>query len=255
LGGVIDILLRQPPQADDRNHSVTHGFGAGCRADAQHAFQDRFNIPLHELYGMTEASSFTTVNAAGVPGSIGLPLPWFEILLLDKDGVSVPNGEAGELVTVERQPGLITAGYYQNPDATSAAIRGERLHTGDLMRRDDAGNLYFLGRMTQSIRRRGENISSWEVEQALVLHPAIVECAVIGVDAEIGEQEIHAFMRIMSGQEASPPDIAHWCKTYMPPHHVPRYFTILDDFPRTPSLRIKRDGLADLTAEVWDREE
>ena len=108
-------------------------FGGGCRIDAWRAFEQRFAIPIREVYGMTEASSFTTINHDGVVGSVGRPVPWFDVVLLDTDGAPVGDGQAGEIVVVPKRPGLLTAGYLGDLEATSRLLANGRLHSGDLV--------------------------------------------------------------------------------------------------------------------------
>ncbi len=252
LGGILDILLEAPPTPEDKQHPVRLAFGGGCRIDAWRAFERRFAIPVREVYGMTEASSFTTINHDGVVGSVGRPVPWFDVALLDSDGAPVGDGQAGEIVVVPKFPGLLTAGYLGDAEATSRLLADGRLHTGDLGRRDRHGNLFFLGRMTDSLRRRGENVSAWEVETALAAHPDIAEAAVVGVPATIGEHDILAFILMRDGAPFDPPGLAHWSATNLPPHHIPRYWKRVTAFPRTPSQRIQKDQLDKTTAGAWD---
>ncbi|MCC0016912.1 MAG: AMP-binding protein [Rhodobiaceae bacterium] len=243
LGGILEILLKSPPTPGDRDHPVRLAFGGGCRIEVWRAFQLRFGIPIREVYGMTEASSFTTVNVNGQFGSVGTPVPWFEVDLLDEKGNAVPDGTPGEFTVASGWSELFTPGYLNAPDATARLKRDGRLHTGDLGRRDGDGNYYFIGRVTDSLRRRGENISAWEVEAALAANPAIAETAVVGVPAEIGEHDILCFVTMRDGHAFDPSALARWARDHMPRHHVPRYWKEVSDFPRTPSLRIRKDAL------------
>ena len=252
LGGILDILLEAPPTPEDTQHPVRLAFGGGCRTETQHAFEQRFAVPVREVYGMTEASSFTTINHDRVVGSVGRPVPWFGVELAGTDGASVCDGQAGEIVVVPKRPGLLTAGYLGDAEATTRLLANGRLHTGDLGRRDRDGNLFFLGRMTDSLRRRGENVSAWEVETALADHPDVAEVAVVGVPAAIGEHDIMAFVLLRDGASFDPAGLAHWSATALAPHHVPRYWKPVSAFPRTPSQRIRKDQLDKTTAGAWD---
>ncbi|MCF3933085.1 AMP-binding protein [Acuticoccus sp. M5D2P5] len=243
LGGILEILLKAAPKADDREHPVHIAFGGGCRSEVWRTFEARFAIPIREVYGMTEASSFTTINRNGTVGSVGTPLPWFEVTLRDEAGAPVAPKEAGEFTVTASHPGLLTPGYLGAPEATGRLLRDGRLHTGDLGRRDAAGNYFFIGRVTDSLRRRGENVSAWEVETALVAHPDIAESAVVGVPASIGEHDILCFVMLAEGARFDAEALTAWCRTAMPPHHVPRYWKSVEDFARTPSQRIRRDQL------------
>lgn len=243
LGGVLEILLKAPPRADDRDHPVEIAFGGGCRPEIWRAFEARFAIPIREVYGMTEASSFTTVNRSGTVGSTGTAVPWFEVALWGDNGEPVAAGAQGEIAVTTAYPGLFTPGYLNAPEATAGLLRDGRLHTGDLGRLDADGNLYFLGRLSDSLRRRGENVSAWEVETALAAHPDIAESAVIGVAAEIGEHDILCFVTMREGAAFDPEGLAAWSRDTMPPHHVPRYWKAVARFERTPSQRIRKDRL------------
>jgi crotonobetaine/carnitine-CoA ligase len=252
LGGIIDILLKRPESPDDRTHPVKLAFGAGCRPSAWRRFEERFGIPVREVYGLTEASSFTTVNRDGVVGSIGRPLPGFEVALLDGAGSPVPDGRPGEIVLRPREAGLLTGGYLGDPEATAALFRDGALRTGDLATRDPAGNLFYKGRLRDSIRRRGVLISAWEVEAAINAHPEVSECAVVGVPAEIGEEEILAFVLAKGPAAPKPEELADWCARHLAKAQIPRFWCPIDSFPRTPSHRIDKRILPRDPAEMVD---
>ena len=150
---------------------------------------------------MTECSSFTTANLDGPVGSVGKPLPWFDVALVDAAGRPVAPGERGEMVVRERLPGALTRGYFNDPEATAKALRNGAFHTGDLASADAAGNLYFHGRMTDSVRVRGENVAAAEVEDVARKHPAIEDCVMIGVAADVGEASDQAVRQAEGGNE------------------------------------------------------
>ncbi|MEZ5811805.1 MAG: AMP-binding protein [Rhizobiaceae bacterium] len=243
LGGILEILLKAAPRPDDRHHPLRLAFGGGCRPEVWRAFEERFAVPLREVYGMTEASSFTTINMNGTVGSVGTPVPWFSVSLAGNDGRPVPEGGIGEIVVSSDHPELFTPGYLGAPEATAKLLRDGCLFTGDLGRFDAAGNLQYVGRLTDSLRRRGENVSAWEVETALGSHPDIAECAVVGIPAEIGEHEIMCFLSMRDGAAFDPAALAAWCTRQMPRHHVPRFWKQVAGFERTPSQRIRKDLL------------
>jgi crotonobetaine/carnitine-CoA ligase len=243
LGGVLEILLKAEPRPDDREHPVRLAWGGGCRPEVGRAFESRFGVPIREVYGMTEASSFTTVDTEGVPDSCGRPVPWFAVELRDPDGRPAAEGAAGEIVVTPKAPGLLTPGYLNAPEATARLLRDGRLYTGDLGRFGPEGGLRFLGRLTDSLRRRGQNVSAWEVETALAAHPDIAECAVVGVPAEIGEHDILCCVLPREGAPFDAGALAAWAREAMPPHHVPRRWKRVEGFARTPSQRIRKDQL------------
>jgi len=254
LGGIIDILLKQPSGLNDKNHCVRIAFGGGCRKESWRAFEQRFGVKIQECYGLTEASGFTTVNTSGKVGSIGKPYPYFDVQIVDDDGVPLKVGQTGEILVREKESGVITQGYLNNQEATPAALQGEWLHTGDIGRYDEEGDFYYMGRKTDSIRRRGENISAWEVESVLNSHPDIKESAVIGVDAEIGEQELKAFVVCAAGTTIEPLDIIRWCEARMPHFQIPRYLAFVGGFKKTPTERIRKETLSRDTIDCWDLE-
>jgi crotonobetaine/carnitine-CoA ligase len=253
LGGILQILLKQPPSALDRGHGARIAWGGGCPPEVWRAVEDRFGVAVRECYGMTEASSFTTYNDRGVVGSVGRPVPWFSVALIGPDGAPVPAGERGEIVVRSRDPLAITKGYFRNPEATANALRGGALHTGDVGASDRDGNLYFHGRMSDSVRVRGENVSAWEVESVAAAHPAVEDCAMIGVAAEIGEQDIKLFVKLKAGRPLDPASLSGWLAERLAPYQVPRYLGIVAEFERTPSQRIMKHRLSTRRDDCWDR--
>jgi len=253
LGGILQILLKQPPSALDRTHGVRIAWGGGCPPDVWVAVQERFGVEVRECYGLTEASSFTTYNSNGVVGSVGRQVPWFQVALLDEHGAPVPHGERGEIVVRSKDPRAITQGYFRNPGATAKALRGAGLHTGDVGSWDPDGNLFFHGRMTDSVRVRGENVSAWEVEHVAAAHPAVEDCAMIGVTAEVGEQDIKLFVKPKPNALLDPAELSRWLAERLPSYQNPRYVRLVDDFERTPSLRIMKHRLSSSRDDCWDR--
>ena len=164
----------------------------------------------------------------------------------------MPAGERGEIVVRTSLPGAITRGYLSNPEATARALRGDAFHTGDLGSFDAAGNMYFHGRMTDNVRVRGENVSAQEVEQVVAKHPAVEDCAMIGVAAEIGEQEIKLFVKRRAGAALEPQELSDWLVERLAPYQNPRYIVMVDEFERTASQRIMKHKLP-LAAPAWDR--
>ncbi|MEM7442139.1 MAG: AMP-binding protein [Pseudomonadota bacterium] len=243
LGGVLEILLKQAPTREDRDHKIVLGFGAGARPEISRAFQSRFGVTLREVYGLTEASSFTTINRNGPLGSIGSPLPWMDIAVCDDEGGEVAVGDTGEIVIRPKSRELLTPGYLGDCPATKRLIQDGRLHTGDLARRDETGAIFFVGRKREAIRRRGELISAWEIETALMTHPDIAECAAVGVPAEIGEEEILVYIRPAEGVSADLTELAVWARGTMHAKSCPRYWRSVSEFPRTPSERIAKAKL------------
>jgi carnitine-CoA ligase len=252
LGGILQILLKQPPGPLDRTHGVRIAWGGGCPRDVWEPFETRFGVEIRECYGMTECSSFTTANLDGTVGSVGKPLPWFDVAVVDAAGSPVATGERGEMVVRERLPGALTRGYFNDPDATAKAFRNGAFHTGDLASWDTAGNLYFHGRITDSVRVRGENVGAAEVEDVARKHPAVEDCVMVGVAADVGEADIKLFVKLKPGMSLSPQELSTWLAPNLARYQRPRYIALVDEFERTPSQRIMRHKLSKRTDDAWD---
>jgi crotonobetaine/carnitine-CoA ligase len=252
LGGILQILLKQPPSDLDRSHGARIAWGGGCPAEIWRSVEERFGVEVRECYGMTECSSFSTCNLNGTFGSVGQPLPWFEVSV-ERDGAAVRAGEKGEIIVTSKLDGALTAGYLNNPDATAKALRGNRFHPGDLGSLDQDGNLFFHGRMSDSVRVRGENVSAFEVEHVAARHPAVEDCAMAGVAAEIGEQEIILFAKLKDGEACTEGELWSWLSERLAVYQTPRYIRFVEEFDRTPSLRIMKHRLPLKTEDAWDR--
>jgi len=253
LGGILQILLKQPPSPLDRQHGARIAWGGGCPREVWRPFEQRFGVEIRECYGMTECSSITTYNDNGTLGAVGKPAPWFSVALIDPAGRPVPTGERGEIVVRTTLPGALTRGYLSNPEATARALRDGAFHTGDLGSFDHQGNMYFHGRMSDSVRVRGENVAAMEVEQVAAKHPAVEDCAMIGVAADIGEQDIKLFVKLRADAALEPRELSAWLAERLAPYQNPRYIVMVDDFERTASQRIMKHRLAAQAAAVWDR--
>jgi crotonobetaine/carnitine-CoA ligase len=240
LGGIPQILLKTAPSAQERGHCVRVAWGAGLPVKDWAPFEHRFGLRLNECYGMTEASSFTTCNLDRAAGAVGLPMPWLSFRICDPHGQALAAGEPGEIVVSERAAGALFKGYYRNPEATAQALRNGELWTGDLGKIDREGRLYFLGRTVDSLRVRGENISAWEIEHVVKEHEAVEDAAVIGVSAEVGEQEAKLFVQLKPGAALDAAELAAWLRARLGKHQFPRYISFVDGFQYTPSQRLMK---------------
>ncbi|MFT4266276.1 MAG: AMP-binding protein [Xenophilus sp.] len=253
LGGVLDILMQLPEAGQPADAAIRVAWGAGVSASAWAAVRERLHCEIRECYGMTECSSFATLNASGKPGSIGRPLPWIRIELLDENGRPVPTGEIGEIVLSSDLPGVFLPGYLNNPEATGKALREGRLHTGDSARQDADGDYVFVGRRTDSMRVRGENVSAWEVERVFADHPAIQASAAVGVASDVGEQEILLFVQGKPGARLDWVELVAWATPKLAAFQLPRFYRQVEGFDLTPSERIQKHRLARSTEHAWDR--
>ncbi|VVD59949.1 putative crotonobetaine/carnitine-CoA ligase [Pandoraea soli] len=252
LGGILDILMQLPRDAQPVRNSLRVAWGAGVSASAWQATRERLQCTLRECYGMTECSSFATLNDAQVPGSIGHALPWLTLELLDDAGQPVPDGEPGEIVLSSEVEGVFLPGYLDNPEATSKALRDGKLFTGDSARRSDDGSLVFIGRRTDSMRVRGENVSAWEIERVFARHPAVAACAAIGVASDIGEQDVMLYVQFRDGQTLDWTVLAQWAADKLASYQRPRYYRATERFETTPSERIRKHLLSRDTSQAWE---
>ena len=255
LGAMIPILMKQPERPNDAENPVRVVFSAACPASVWAAFEERFGVRIIEGYAAVDGAGFAVFNFGQSPkGSIGKPSMAYRIV--DEDGSDAPPGRPGELWFRIDDPKRRRVEYYKNEAASEEKVRDGWLRTGDLVSADEQGNLYFVDRKTDSMRRRGENISSWEVEREINAHSAVLESAVFGVPSELGEDEVMAVVVPKEGHVLEPADLVRHCEGRMAGFMVPRYVEIRDALPKTETHRIqkaalKRDGVSPRT---WDRE-
>ncbi len=255
LGAMIPILMKQPERESDRDNKVKTVFSAACPKEVWAAFEERFGVHIIEGYAATDGGGYATMNFGDGPkGSIGKsPVPH---RIVDDDGAEVPVGEPGELIFQVDDPERRKVEYYKNAEAGEARIRDGWFHTGDLVYRDADGWLYFVDRKTDSLRRRGENISSWEVEREINAHPAVLESAVFGVPSELGEDDVMAVVVPKEGASLTEPELVAFLEGRVAKFMVPRYVELRDALPKTETHRVqkgalKRQGVGPAT---WDRE-
>jgi crotonobetaine/carnitine-CoA ligase len=253
LGGILQILLKQPPCPEERATRVRILWGGGCPAEVFDAARARWGFALRECYGMTEMSSITTVADGATPGVVGTALPWFRVTIRDAAGAPLPPGSRGEIVVETADPGAFFDGYHLNAQATARTLREGRLHTGDMGSMDLEGRLRFHGRQADALRIRGENVSAWEIEHVVTTHPDVEDCAVTGTAAEVGEQEAVLHVQPRAGATLDPAALAAWLAPRLGRHQLPRYIRLVADFARTPSQRIMKHALPQGPEGAWDR--
>jgi len=257
LGAMIPILMKQPERPDDADNPVRLVISAACPANLWEAFERRFNVKIWEAYGAVDGGGVLIFNFGNAPvGSVGKVLGDTEWKLIDDNGNPVPPGEIGELVT--RTPGRRerVVEYYKNPEATEKKVRDGWVYSGDYFYADQEGNLYFVDRKSDCMRRRGENISSFEVESIVEKYPDVEACAAFGVPSELGEDEVMIWVVPKAGARLDLKDLILFCAKNMAYFMVPRYIDVVEEIPRTETLRIiktqmKRQGVTERT---WDRE-
>jgi crotonobetaine/carnitine-CoA ligase len=258
LGAMVSILLRTPESAHDRAHRVRVALAPATPAELHAPFRERFGVRLLDAWGSTETNIVISNTLADLrPGTLGRVLDGFEARVADEHDAEVPDGVPGELLVRHRNPWAFAAGYDHLPEATTTAWRNLWFHTGDRVVRDPDGTFRFVDRLKDVIRRRGENISSHEVEQALLTYPDVAAAAVVPVPSELGEDEVLACVVARGGAELDPLDLVRFCEPRLPYFAVPRYVDVLSELPLTASGKVEKYRLRErgVTGSTWDREQ
>ncbi len=238
VGGILPILYKAEPRPDDADNPIRVMVGGGAPPDIFEAFEERFGLRLVEGYGMSEMGlPFMSPFKQSKPGTCGQPRPDYEVKLVDDDGVVVAPGRPGELLIRPRKPYSILLEYYKMPEKTVETWRDLWFHTGDWLRRDEEGFYHFVDRKKDALRRRGENISSFEVEAAINAHPAVLESAAIPAKSEVGEDEVMVCLTLKPGRQLSPEEVMAHCEERMAYFMVPRYVRFMAALPKTPTER------------------
>jgi len=240
----IRMLLAQPPQPDEgENRLRLVLFAQNVTAEQLEEFEQRFGCPLLQIYGMTETVAPPTLNPLYGERrnmSIGRPALWVRVRIVDAESNDVPVGESGQLL-VQGEPGrTLMAGYLKDPGATTEAIRDGWLHTGDNVRADEDGYLYFVDRSKDMIKRAGENVASSEVERVVNEHPAVFDSAAIGVPDPMRDEAIKVFVVFHAGVVAQPHEIIDWCAARLAKFKVPSFVEVVESLPRTSVGKIQK---------------
>ncbi|WP_300973644.1 AMP-binding protein [Sphingomonas sp. LHG3406-1] len=257
LGVMATFLIKQPPGPHDRDHGVRLAFMVPFTDDAP-AFRERFGIDIYTIFNMTEIASSCVSEANPVQrGTCGKVRDGVDVRLVDAHDCEVPVGAIGEMLVRADRPWGLNSGYNNNPQATAEAWRNGWFHTGDAFRRDEDGYYYFVDRVKDAIRRRGENISSFEVEVEVCAHPDVREAAAIGVPSEYSEDEVMVVVAPIPGRTIDVAALAEFLAGRMPYFMVPRYFRVLAELPKTPSAKVMKAELRaeGITPDTWDREQ
>lgn len=220
------------------------------------AFGKRFDCPIRTTFNMTETSMpIISEDNPTALGSAGKPRPGMEARIVDGNDCEVADGEIGELILRCDTPWAMAHGYHRNPEATAASWRNGWFHTGDRFRKDADGNFFFVDRAKDAIRRRGENISSFEVEAELGAHPAVREAAVVAVQSELSEDEVLAAVALVEGAVLDPVEMIDFLRPRMAHFMIPRYLRVVNELPKTPTMKVQKHVLRDegVTADTWDR--
>ncbi|MCP4750843.1 MAG: AMP-binding protein [Proteobacteria bacterium] len=257
LGAMIPILMKQPEKENDADNPVRIVNSAACPANLWELFEKRFQVKIFEGYGAVDGGGISISNRGDSPvGSVGKPAPELGWKLVDGDDVEVPQGEYGELIARNKNQGPGKVEYYKNPEASAKKVKGGWIRTGDLFYADKDGYLYFVDRKTDSMRRRGENISSWEVENMVEKYDGVAVCAAFGVPSELAEDEVMIWVKPKDDATLDLKDLMRHCARTMAYFMVPRYVDVVDDIPRTKTLRVQKTAMKKqaVTERTWDRE-
>lgn len=263
LGGM-GALLAQAPDCDEARrvfgqiHTVR---GNPFTEETKQIWRDRFGARQvgGNGYGLTEASVVTSLKGGeyAAPGSSGTRIPDFDVRIVDDQGAEVPPGTSGEILIRPNQPDIMFKGYWRRPEETLKVMRDLWLHSGDIGKFDTEGFFYFVDRKKDYLRRRGENISSFEMESAFNQHPAIEEAAVHAVFSPRGEDDVKVTAVLAPGATLSEEALFHWCSDKVPYYALPRYIEFRASLPKNPQGRVLKYQLRDegRTAATWDLEE
>lgn len=257
LGAMVPMLLSREPGEEERQHSIRVALSPGVPASAAEAFSKRTGITLLEGYGATESNAVIGADVTTVRhGWAGKLREGFEAQIVDEFDNALPDGEVGELLLRGKEPFSMATGYFGMPEKTVESWRNLWLHTGDRMMRDANGYYRFVDRMKDSIRRRGENISSYEVEQVLIAHPDVEMVAVFPVASELAEDEVMAAVVPATGANLTGEQLIRHCEGKMSYFAVPRYIDFVGSLPRTENGKVEKFRLRErgLTPGTWDRE-
>jgi crotonobetaine/carnitine-CoA ligase len=257
LGAMVPILLSRPQQDEERAHGVRIALAPGVPFHLHDEFAARTGIRLLDGYGSTETNFVIGTNVERQrDGFMGPLYPGFAARIVDGDDCEVPDGEAGELTLRADEPFAFATGYWAMAEKTVEAWRNLWFHTGDRVVRDAQGYFRFVDRMKDAIRRRGENISSFEVEQVLLSHPEIATAAVFPVPSEMAEDEVAAAVVRTPGSTLSEIALMDFCQPRLPYFAIPRYVEFVAELPATENGKIQKFKLRErgITASAWDRE-
>jgi crotonobetaine/carnitine-CoA ligase len=256
LGVMASFLEKLPERADDADTPLRLVFMVPLAGDIS-AFSKRFGCEVYTIFNMTEISTpiISEPNPL-VRGTCGKQRAGVDVRLVDDHDCEVPVGTVGEMLVRTDRPWGMNSGYYKNPSATAAAWRNGWFHTGDAFRKDAEGYYYFVDRIKDAIRRRGENISSFEVEADVLAHPAVREVAAIGVPNEMSEEDVLVVVAPVDGHLIDPAALLDFLRPRMAHFMIPRYVRVLPELPKTATSKVMKHELRQqgVTADTWDRE-
>jgi crotonobetaine/carnitine-CoA ligase len=256
VAAMTTFLLKVPPGTNEKDNPLMKALCVPWNQDAR-LVGERFGIDVRTCFNMTEISG-PLVSESYPPknGTCGRVRTGVEARIVDENDCEVAPGVAGELILRTDRPWAMNHGYYKNPEATAAAWRNGWFHTGDSFKYDEEGYFFFVDRIKDAIRRRGENISSFEVENEVIVHEAVLEVAAVPVPSELGEDEVLIVVAPVAGKEIDPLDLFKFLQPRMAHFMLPRFIRIIKELPKTPTQKVQKHLLkeAGVTSDSWDRE-
>jgi carnitine-CoA ligase len=256
VAAMIPFLLKRPADEKDKNHPLKKALCVPWNEDGR-AMGERHGIEVRTCFNMTEISGpLVSEPFPEKSGTCGKVRQGVEVRVVDENDCEVAPGVTGELIVRSDRPWSLNHGYYANPEATAEAWRNGWFHTGDGFRYDEEGYFYFVDRIKDAIRRRGENISSFEVENEITAFPSVREAAAVAVPSEFGEDEVMVVVSTVEGGEVNPGELFEFLQPRMAHFMLPRYIRVIGELPKTPTQKIRKHLLKEegLTADTWDRE-
>ena len=257
LGAMVSILAKTGEAPAERRHRLRVALAPATPPQLYDVFRDRFGVVLRDGFGMTETNAVIGArDGRQPPGTMGYVMPGYQAKIVDENDEELPDGTPGELVMRADEPFAFSTGYWRLPEQTVASWRNLWFHSGDRAVREPDGCFRFLDRMKDAIRRRGENVSAWEVEQVLDAHPDIAASAAIPVPSELGEDEVMAVIVPREGASVAFEDVIRHCETRLAYFAIPRYLELADELPLTPNGKVQKYVLRErgVGARTWDRE-
>ncbi len=255
LGGIIPILYKQKSNQNDSENDVRVCIGMAPE-NIWDQFEKRFGLTIIEGYGSTESGLLTYNTFSNrKKASMGKTNPAYDVRIVDENDYEVSAGITGEVVSRPKHPWTMMTGYYDMPAETSKAFTNLWFHTGDYAFIDEDGFYFFVDRKKDCIRRKGENISSFEVEQIVNLHPSVLESAAIGVKSEIEDEEVKVFVVLKPGKTLLPEELVEFCNDNMANYMVPRYVEFSTELPKTSTEKVEKNKLKKdgINSKTWDR--
>lgn len=257
LGAMITLLDKTDPLPTDATTPLRYIIGGPVPQNLHAKLEERFQVRVVEGYGLSETGTMACMNPPDDrrPGTFGLPLEYTELRVVDSEGRDLGPDQPGELLVRSSVPHAFMTEYFRDPEKTAEAVQDGWFHTGDVCLRREDGYYVFVDRLKDTIRRRGENISSYLVEKAIGEHPGVMEVAAIGVPSELGEEDVLVAVVPRPGSDLTPEEVFRWSQEHLGDFMRPRYVELREDLPRTETGRVHKYTLREQDhGGAWDAE-